>query len=190
MGKVQLMVPPCTRVCRIDFGHARAGCLFFDWIAVALVILVHTGLFIWRVVDEGRDINHMNIDRLNGRRGHVFVTPTYHALHHVYPEQHFSSFLSLFDVVFGTNRQIKGQRILVTGASGAYGQALTAKLEKLGAVVDTAKFGEDYEIDNYDGLSQKKCGKPTFWCWPMAQNQKIVGPQIIPVLWISSRNSG
>ncbi len=49
--------------------------VFFDWIAVALVILVHTGLFIWRVVDEGRDINHMNIDRLNGRRGHVFVTP-------------------------------------------------------------------------------------------------------------------
>lgn len=129
--------------------------VFFDWIAVALVILVHTGLFVLRVRDEGKDVNHMNMDRLNGRRGHVFVTPTYHALHHVYPNQFFSSFLSLFDVIFGTNCQIKGQRFLVTGASGAYGQALTARLEKLGAIVDTAKFGEDYEIDKYDGLSEK-----------------------------------
>lgn len=129
--------------------------LVFDWIAVVFVVLIHSGLFAWRVLDEGRDINHMNMDRLNGRRGNLFVTPTYHALHHVYPNQFFSSFISLFDLIFGTNCQIKGQRILVTGASGAYGQALTQRLEQLGAIVDTAKYGEDYQIDHYDGLSEK-----------------------------------
>ncbi|TDQ66497.1 fatty acid hydroxylase family protein [Maritalea mobilis] len=129
--------------------------MWFDWIAVLFVALIHTGLFALRVKDNGRDINHTDMDRLNGQRGFVFVTPTYHALHHVHPHQFFSSFLSLFDVLFGTNCPIKGRRFLVTGASGAYGQALTQRLEKLGAIIETAKFGEDYEIDHYDRLGEK-----------------------------------
>lgn len=129
--------------------------LVFDWIAVAAAAGVHTVLFVARIFEEGRDYNHMAMDRLSGTQGFWLVTPSYHALHHVHPEQFYASFLSLFDLVMGTACQIEGRRFLVTGASGAFGSALVEKLEKLGASVETAKFGVDYAAGETERMRDK-----------------------------------
>jgi hypothetical protein len=129
--------------------------LVFSWVAVAIVAGAHTVLFVVRIFEEGRDYNHMAMDRLSGTQGFWLVTPSYHAQHHVHPDQFYASFLSLFDLVMGTACQIEGRRFLVTGASGAYGSALVDKLERLGATVETAKFGVDYAAGDYERMRDK-----------------------------------
>ncbi|HEX3869064.1 MAG TPA: hypothetical protein VHV77_01380, partial [Pirellulales bacterium] len=105
--------------------------------------------------EEGVDHNHMACRRLNGRWPLLFVSPSYHALHHIFPHQYFSTFISVFDLVFGTGCQIRGRTFLVTGATGALGSALVRRLEKLGAIVMTAKNGVDYQAGDYARLESK-----------------------------------
>jgi len=129
--------------------------IVFSWVAVAIVAGAHTVFFVARIFEEGRDYNHMAMDRLSGTQGFWLVTPSYHALHHVHPNQFYASFLSAFDLVMGTACQIAGRRFLVTGASGAFGSALVERLEKSGATVETAKFGVDYAAGDYERMKGK-----------------------------------
>ena len=129
--------------------------LVFSWWAVGAVALLHTVLFALRIKEEGRDYNHMSMDRLSGRRGFWLVSPSYHALHHIHPMQFYSSFINVFDLVAGTNTQIQGRRFLVTGAGGAFGSAMVRRLEKLGARVETARFGVDYAAGDYDRMRDR-----------------------------------
>ncbi len=122
---------------------------FFSWWAIALVALGHTALFVARIIEEGRDFNHMSMDRLSGTPGFWLVTPSYHALHHVHPHAFYSSFLNFFDLIAGTGCQFIGRRFVVTGASGAYGAAMVKHLRRLGAEVVTAKSGVDYSAGDY-----------------------------------------
>jgi len=125
------------------------GLLIFSPAVVILNIVLHTIMVIFRLVDEGMDINHKNVDRLDARKSMMFVNPSYHFLHHIYPQQYFSSFVGIFDFILGSSCQIKGQKFVVTGASGAFGQAIVEKIKAAGGHVTTVKYGQDFTYDDY-----------------------------------------
>ena len=175
---------------------------WFDWIPVAMIIAVHTVLFVIRIYTEGVDTHHMATDRVSGQRGVWFVRPAYHALHHINPLAFYSSFLNVFDMLFGTAVAIRGKRVLLTGASGAYGSNMAAALKRLGAEVTplSVRFNSidqltDLRLDQFDmlvmchGLKESERAD-TVWtanfAFPMtlgenfiaANSSKLVPPEI------------
>ena len=129
--------------------------LVFDWPPVAAVAVLRTIMLVMTLREEGLDYNHMSMDRVGGQQGLLWVDNNYHAMHHVYPHNFFSSFANVFDMIAGTTCQIEGRRFLVTGASGAFGAAMVEKLTKLGGIVETAKSGVDFSADNYAAMREK-----------------------------------
>jgi hypothetical protein len=127
----------------------------FPWPPVALVAVIRTVMLVMTLREEGLDYNHMSMDRVGGRQGLLWVDNNYHAMHHVYPHNFFSSFANVFDLIMGTSCQIEGRRFLVTGASGAFGSAMVKALEKRGAIVETAKSGVDFRAADYSGIEDK-----------------------------------
>jgi hypothetical protein len=129
--------------------------LVFPWQPIAAVAALRTFMLVQTLREEGLDYNHMAMDRVGGQQNMVWVDNNYHAMHHVYPHNFFSSFANVFDLLFGTACQIKGRHFLVTGASGAFGSAIVARLRALGAEVETAKSGVDFSAGNYAALEAK-----------------------------------
>ncbi len=129
--------------------------LVFPWPPIAAVVVLRTVMLGMTLREEGLDFNHMSMDRVGGQQGRLWVDNNYHAMHHVYPRSFFSSFTNVFDLIFGTTCQIDGRSFLVTGASGALGRAMVAKLTALGGIVDTAKSGTDFSPGNYSGLRSR-----------------------------------
>jgi hypothetical protein len=120
-----------------------------------VVAAIRTVMLAMTIRDEGMDLNHMSMDRISGQRGLLWVGPSYHAMHHVHPNNFFSSFANVFDLLFGTSSQISGRRFLVTGASGAFGAAMKARIERLGGIVETAKHGVDFSPGNLARMQEK-----------------------------------
>jgi hypothetical protein len=129
--------------------------LVFSWPPIAAVAVIRTVMLVMTLREEGLDYNHMSMDRVGGQQGLLWVDNNYHAMHHVYPHNFFSSFANVFDLIAGTTCQIEGRRFLVTGASGAFGAAMVEKLSKLGGIVETAKSGVDFSPGNYAGMREK-----------------------------------
>lgn len=129
--------------------------LVFPWPPIAAVAAIRTVMLVMTLREEGLDYNHMSMDRVGGQQGLLWVDNNYHAMHHVYPHNFFSSFANVFDLVAGTSCQIEGRHFLVTGASGAFGSAMVAKLESLGAIVEIAKSGVDFTPGNYAAMREK-----------------------------------
>ena len=127
----------------------------FPWPPIALVIAIRTVMLMMTLKEEGLDYNHMSMSRVGGQQGLLWVDNNYHAMHHVYPHAYFSSFTNIFDLLFGTGTQIKGRHFLVTGASGAFGSAMVARLTKAGGIVETAKSGVDFSVGNYAVMREK-----------------------------------
>ena len=129
--------------------------LVFPWPVIAAVAALRTVMLGLTLREEGLDYNHMSMDRVGGQQGLLWVDNNYHAMHHVYPHNFFSSFANVFDLVFGTACQIEGRRFLVTGAGGAFGAAMVDKLTRLGGIVETAKSGVDFKPGNYTAMREK-----------------------------------
>ncbi|WEJ56846.1 hypothetical protein [Devosia sp. FJ2-5-3] len=129
--------------------------LVFPWPPIVAVAILRTIMLGMTLREEGLDYNHMSMDRVGGKQSLWWVNNNYHAMHHVYPNNFFSSFANVFDLMAGTGSQIEGRRFLVTGASGAFGGALVKALEKRGGVVETAKSGVDFSAGEYAGMKQK-----------------------------------
>lgn len=129
--------------------------LVFPWPVIAAVAALRTVMLVMTLREEGLDYNHMSMDRVGGQQGTLWVDNNYHAMHHVYPHNFFSSFANVFDLIFGTACQIKGRRFLVTGVGGAFGSAMVDKLTRLGGVVETAKSGMDFTPGNYGAMREK-----------------------------------
>lgn len=142
-----------------EYGTSMLGTLLFllvfPWPVIAAVAAIRTVMFVMTLREEGLDYNHMSMDRVGGQQGLLWVDNNYHAMHHVYPHNFFSSFANVFDMVFGTTCQIEGRRFLVTGASGAFGSAMVDKLTALGGIVETAKSGIDFAPGDYAGMREK-----------------------------------
>jgi hypothetical protein len=129
--------------------------LVFHWLPVLVILGVHVWMFIGRLKEEGIDYNHMAMDRLSGQVSLWKVNPSYHALHHIFPDNFYSSYVNIFDLMFGTTCKIRKRRFLVTGASGAFGGALVARLKDMGAIVETAKHGVDFAAGDYGRMREK-----------------------------------
>ena len=129
--------------------------LVFPWPPILAVGIIRTIMLAMTLREEGLDFNHMSMDRVGGQQGLLWVNNNYHAMHHVYPTNYFSSFANVFDLIAGTTCQIKGRNFLVTGASGAFGSAMVDKLRALGGSVETAKSGVDFTPGNYGAMADK-----------------------------------
>lgn len=131
-----------------EYLTSMAGTLIFlfvlPWQPVAAVAVMRTVLLVFTLKEEGMDYNHMTMARVSGQQNLWWVGPSYHAMHHIYPNNFFSSFSNLFDLIFGTTCQFAGRKFVVTGAGGAFGSALVRRLEKMGAQVRTLKHGVDF----------------------------------------------
>ncbi|MEO6013654.1 MAG: sterol desaturase family protein [Devosia sp.] len=142
-----------------EYLTSMAGTLIFLVVfpcpPIALIAVIRTYMLVMTIREEGMDLNHMNMDRISGRQGLWWVNPSYHAMHHVHPNNFYSSFTNVFDLLFGTGTQIDGRRFLITGASGAFGGAIKTRIERLGGIVETAKHGADFTAGNYDGMREK-----------------------------------
>ena len=129
--------------------------LVFPWYPVVAILIVRLIMFVVTIWEEGMDFNHMATDRVTGDQGLWFVSPRYHALHHVYPNNYYSSTFNVFDLIFGTTCEFKKRTFLVTGASGAFGSEIVKRINQLGGKVETAKFGADYAAGDYERLEEK-----------------------------------
>jgi hypothetical protein len=118
---------------------------------VLTVMAVFTVLFGVAVVLRGKDYNHVSYATVPVPRGGVLVRAPYHALHHAFPDNYMSSYITLFDRLVGTACQIRGRRVAITGASGSFGSAMKSLLERAGALVVPLKFGVDYTYEDYSG---------------------------------------
>lgn len=110
----------------------------FGWLPSLIVLGIRAVMFFFYLVQKGQDFTHYERSRINGKRSLYFVGPHYHAMHHVYPRQYYSSFVNVFDLVWGTNCQINERRFLITGGETAFGEALASRLRALGGVVTVA----------------------------------------------------
>jgi monoglucosyldiacylglycerol epimerase len=120
-----------------------------DLMPVIIVMAIFTVLFVSVLILKGKDHSHVPFAIIPVPRGTMFVGAPYHVMHHVYPESHMSSFTTLFDLLMGTACQIRGRRVAMTGASGAFGSAMRDLLERAGAVVVPLKFGADWTYEDY-----------------------------------------
>jgi hypothetical protein len=129
--------------------------LFLFWFPVAPVLII-LGLFVIRFIvcsiSEGKDSNHKTLSSIKNPHLSTFVGVDYHSLHHKVPNKFFSSFFPIFDWIMGTAIDLKGKRIVLTGASGALGGPLKVLLEKEGAIVTPLKFGMDWNYQDYSKL--------------------------------------
>lgn len=128
------------------------GFFFFNPYAVCIALLILCSLFIFILAVQGKDPHHRAYDRLPAYPSGLFVTGAYHALHHIYPNHFFGSYMKLFDFIFGTANPLQGKLIALSGASGALGSNMKRLLEKEGATVIPLKYGVDYTYENYDNL--------------------------------------
>ncbi len=138
-------------VCALAFAVLDAA-------AVGLVMAGFTILSGFALLMRGKDLYHRPCPRLPVAHGTMLVGPQYHALHHVYPDSYISSYTTLFDRLMGTACQIRGRRVALTGASGAFGSALKELLEGAGAVVIPLKYGVDYRDGDYSGADEALAG--------------------------------
>ena len=76
-----------------------------------------TAIFAAVLWHGGRDGHHVAFDVLPAAHAGLFVRAPYHALHHVHPDNYLSSYTTLLDRLAGTGCQIKGRRVVLTGAS-------------------------------------------------------------------------
>ena len=100
---------------------------------VVPVIGLQTLVFALIFRGRGLDINHREWESVAAYRPSFFCLPEYHALHHVYPEAHFSSWIKLLDQVLGTGAHLADRRYAVVGASGVFGESLVTRLREAGA---------------------------------------------------------
>lgn len=128
--------------------------LFLNPYSIILAVILQTGIFINICFCKGIDFHHRPFEKLPCSRGNFFVSAAYHALHHVHPSGFYSSYVKLFDWIFGKGHHLEKKQIAMTGANGALGRHMKKLLEKEGAIVTTFKFGVDYTYDDYEKLRE------------------------------------
>jgi hypothetical protein len=129
--------------------------LFFHWIPVSVVMLIHLWNFANNILTEGMDGNHMAMNRVSARQNLFKVNAAYHAMHHITPENYFSSYLNLFDLLFGRSCTIRHRRFLITGGGGAFGSAMKRRIEALGGTVETARHDIDFSPGDMEHMREK-----------------------------------
>jgi monoglucosyldiacylglycerol epimerase len=126
--------------------------LFLNSVAIFLALFFESFLFLLVCYWRGVDFHHRSYSILPSHRGGFFVSASYHALHHIYPNNYYSGYVKILDYILGSGMQLKGKKIALTGANGALGSNIKILLEKEGAIISTIKFGVDYHYGDYEKL--------------------------------------
>lgn len=130
---------------------ASFGFLIANTWSVLIVMAMFTAIFTWILYVRGKDQNHRAPAPVRSARSTWFVTPEYHALHHVYPDCYLGSYTTTIDRLVGTACQLRGRRAALSGSSGAFGSALKELLEAQGAEVRVVRSGVDFRPGDYSG---------------------------------------
>ena len=133
---------------------------FIAWQVIAFAVAIEVVIFFYVVYCQGEDFNHQTINNLKRFALRPYVSASYHAMHHIYPEQFFSSYHPLFDFLFGTACPIKNRSFIITGSQGALGQAFVKQLTKLGAkILEPLPNSDAWNNTNLESLmeSLKNC---------------------------------
>ncbi|KAJ5399028.1 hypothetical protein N7465_009517 [Penicillium sp. CMV-2018d] len=100
----------------------------------------------------GRDSNHIVYKTAPKDNNWILVGPEFHALHHVYPDRYMSSFIKVFDWIWGTAYSFRRKRFTITEGSGAFTQGITKYIEREEGVACIRKltFGADWDDHNFE----------------------------------------
>jgi hypothetical protein len=110
-----------------------ATLLFLPAPVVLGALGLQTLVFLLILRARGMDLNHRGVEVLRAHKPFVFCLPEYHALHHVHPEAHFSSWIKLLDALLRTGTCLSGRRVALTGAETRLGRTLRDRLAERGA---------------------------------------------------------
>ncbi|GLA99813.1 hypothetical protein AtubIFM57143_008513 [Aspergillus tubingensis] len=113
--------------------------------ALSIVLVVQTVRSLFVIISNGQDSNHIALDKVPKDHSWAFVGPEYHSLHHIYPDRYMGSMVKLFDWVAGTAYSLKNKTVVMTGGSGAFGQAMEKQLLADGVKsIQKLQFGKDW----------------------------------------------
>lgn len=98
--------------------------------AVVSCALIQTGVFLLILREQGLDINHRPIEMLDAYRPGWLAPPPYHALHHVWPDSHYSAYSRVVDWIVGGALHLRGRRVALVGAETGFGRALYPLLKR------------------------------------------------------------
>lgn len=102
--------------------------LYLPLAVVGVAIFVQVLVFVLILRARGKDLNHVQVDRLTAYRPLYFCTPPYHRLHHVHPGAYFSSWIKTFDHLVGTGVDLRDRSFAMIGDGGDFGDELRAQL--------------------------------------------------------------
>jgi hypothetical protein len=100
----------------------------------AVLFVLQTAVFLGILRAGGRDSNHRPAARIDAHPPGWLTPPSYHALHHVHPDAHFSAYTKVVDWIVGGGAQIAGRRFAWRGPDSALGAALRAEVERAGGI--------------------------------------------------------
>jgi hypothetical protein len=121
------------------------------------IVFTQVGKTVYTMYKEGKDGNHpIGWKVVPKDPDFLSVGAEYHCLHHIEPDAYYSSVHRVFDQIIGASSSLKGKRIVMTGASGSYGQALIKRFrgEKIKSL-EVLTYGKDWTHDNFSGAISK-----------------------------------
>lgn len=145
-----------------QLAFSAALLLVLPTAAVVSCMLIQTGVF-WLILREwGLDINHRPIEMLDAYQPGWMAPPPYHALHHVWPDSHYSAYSRVVDWVVGGGLHLRGRHVALAGAAAPFGRALArllereapASLQRLDGVAESTLDGVDLLVLCDPGLDE------------------------------------
>lgn len=109
-----------------------------------VLVFLQTAVFLVILSFRGRDVNHRPARYIDAHPAGWTTPPSYHALHHVWPDAYFSAYTKVVDRIVGGGSQISGRRFGWLGSGDSLGVALRADIELAGglSVTNLAHLGE------------------------------------------------
>lgn len=124
--------------------------------APLLILAIFSVQLIGVYMMKGQDSNHHSMSRIPTPGNGFFVGLSYHAYHHMFPDRYFSSFVKLFDFVFGFGTHLEGKVVVMTGSNGSFGAGLYELLQKENVKeIRRLVYGQDYNLSNCDPANDK-----------------------------------
>lgn len=112
--------------------------------AYAIVLgVLQTIVFLTILRDRGRDVNHRPPERLDAHPAGWSTPPSYHLLHHVWPDAYYSAYTKLVDLIVGGGAQVAERRFALRGPDSALARALREEIERRGGEI--SKTPEVYD---------------------------------------------
>jgi hypothetical protein len=102
---------------------------------VAVLAVLQTAVFAGMLYYRGRDVNHRPAARIDAHPPGWLTPPSYHALHHAWPDAYFSAYTKLVDRIVGGGAQIAQRRFRCLGPDSTLGAALRSEVARAGGLL-------------------------------------------------------